>query len=67
MLIQVQSSIDSTYSQSNIHSSALYNWGDTLLTHYQKSRASWNADLPTSYLGYWTDNGAYYYYLTENK
>lgn len=45
----------------------MYNWGGSLLSHYGKSRANLSVDLPTKYLGYWTDNGAYYYYLTEPR
>lgn len=26
-----------------------------------------DADFQTNYLSYWTDNGAYYYYLSENN
>lgn len=40
-------------------------WGDILLQYYKKERKSAYADPILSYLGYWTDNGAYYYYRTE--
>lgn len=40
-------------------------WGDILLKIYQTERKSSYADPILSYLGYWTDNGAYYYYRTE--
>eukprot|EP01114_Cavostelium_apophysatum_P013570 TRINITY_DN3316_c0_g1_i2.p1 TRINITY_DN3316_c0_g1~~TRINITY_DN3316_c0_g1_i2.p1 ORF type:complete len:780 (-),score=163.41 TRINITY_DN3316_c0_g1_i2:73-2412(-) len=46
-------------------SKSLYQWGDVLLQQYGKERTPLQADIPTTYLGYWTDNGAYYYYLTE--
>jgi len=42
----------------------VYDWGDVLLHHYGKQRATLDVDIPTQYLGYWTDNGAYYYYIT---
>jgi hypothetical protein len=43
----------------------MYLWGDLLLHKYGKPRTRPDADLPIQYLGYWTDNGAYYYYKTE--
>jgi len=42
-----------------------YNWGDILLAYSGKARTSPTADILIQYLGYWTDNGAYYYYTTE--
>lgn len=39
-------------------------WGDVLREHHGKERADRYADIGLSYLGYWTDNGAYYYYNT---
>ena len=44
---------------------ALYEWGDTLLRWHGKKRTDPYADVGLSYLQYWTDNGAYYYYNTE--
>ncbi|BFZ04181.1 hypothetical protein BsWGS_07220 [Bradybaena similaris] len=44
---------------------AIQGWGKYLTTLYQKSRAPRDNDLTIQYLGYWTDNGAYYYYNTE--
>jgi len=40
-------------------------WGDRLLQDRGRSRADRYADAGLSTLGYWTDNGAYYYYRTE--
>ena len=39
--------------------------GDILLKYHNSSRKSQYADIVCSHLGYWTDNGAYYYYKTE--
>eukprot|EP01116_Phalansterium_solitarium_P018896 TRINITY_DN5142_c0_g1_i3.p1 TRINITY_DN5142_c0_g1~~TRINITY_DN5142_c0_g1_i3.p1 ORF type:complete len:741 (-),score=235.75 TRINITY_DN5142_c0_g1_i3:178-2400(-) len=46
--------------------SALYTWGSALLTAGGKTRSSVNSDVVIQQLGYWTDNGAYYYYNTES-
>jgi len=40
-------------------------WGDLLLARTGKHRTRPDADLIVSTLGYWTDNGAFYYYLSE--
>lgn len=40
-------------------------WGDLLLQDRERSRQDRYADIGLSYPGYWTDNGAYYYYKTE--
>lgn len=40
-------------------------WGDLLLNWYNQKRDDPYADVGLAYLGYWTDNGAYYYYKTE--
>ncbi|MFW9819930.1 MAG: hypothetical protein ACFFE5_09995, partial [Candidatus Thorarchaeota archaeon] len=40
--------------------------GDILLKYYDSKRKSLYANIVTSYLGYWMDNGAYYYYKKEN-
>lgn len=40
-------------------------WGDILLADRGRSRADRYADTGLSRLGYWTDNGAAYYYATE--
>ncbi|MFX0006843.1 MAG: hypothetical protein ACFFAV_08955 [Candidatus Hermodarchaeota archaeon] len=39
--------------------------GDILLKFHDSKRKNLYANIVTSYLGYWTDNGAYYYYKTE--
>ena len=41
--------------------------GDALLLRGGKTRTAANADVAVSTLGYWTDNGAYYYYNSENN
>jgi len=40
-------------------------WGSLLLKAYDKKPKTIEDDFSVKYLGYWTDNGAYYYYLTE--
>jgi hypothetical protein len=40
----------------------ILNWGDILLTVYEKPRENIYAEFTTNYIGYNTDNGAYYYY-----
>lgn len=40
-------------------------WGDRMRIEHGKVRPDRYADVGLSYLGYWTDNGAYYYYNTE--
>ena len=37
-------------------------WGNAITTLSGKPRPTDDADLLVKYLGYWTDNGAYYYY-----
>ncbi len=37
-------------------------WGQALMDLHQKKRPSNDADVGLKYLGYWTDNGATYYY-----
>ncbi|MFX0035380.1 MAG: hypothetical protein ACFE9I_07045 [Candidatus Hermodarchaeota archaeon] len=39
--------------------------GNILLKYHNSERKSLYANVVTSYLGFWTDNGAYYYYKTE--
>jgi hypothetical protein len=39
--------------------------GDILLEFNNATRKSLYANVCTSYLGYWTDNGAFYYYKTK--
>ncbi len=40
-------------------------WGDLLLQWHNQKREGPYSDVGLSYLGYWTDNGSYYYYKTE--
>ncbi|MFX1452205.1 MAG: hypothetical protein ACFFCM_15315, partial [Promethearchaeota archaeon] len=40
-------------------------WGDIMLKFHHAKRKSAYADPIVSYLGYWTDNGAHYYYKKE--
>ena len=44
---------------------AFESWGDKLLSTYGKSRQRSYQDHSLNYLGYSTDNGAFYYYQTE--
>ena len=46
---------------------AFEHWGDLMLTRYGKSRDVTYRDYSLRYLGYSTDNGAYYYYQTEDR
>jgi len=41
-------------------------WGNTLLAKYGKGPSTRKSDYTLNYLGYSTDNGAYYYYHVEN-
>lgn len=41
---------------------AFRGWGNALTTLSGKPRTADNADALVKYLGYWTDNGAHYYY-----
>lgn len=43
----------------------LERWGEILRGHYGRQRTDRYADPGASTLGYWTDNGAMYYYHTE--
>eukprot|EP00971_Amphidinium_carterae_P084536 1673184-Amphidinium_carterae.1 len=46
-------------------SSAMDSWGNLLLKEYgTRARYDYRSDLAMQYLGYSTDNGAYYYYNT---
>lgn len=40
-------------------------WGELMREEYQTDIRDPYADPGLSYIGYWTDNGAYYYYNTE--
>ena len=42
-------------------------WGKQLQIFHQKNLAIKETDLTDTHLSYWTDNGAYYYFLTENN
>ena len=42
----------------------LEKWGKLLRRRYQKNDFARRDDLSVNYLGYWTDNGACYYYTT---
>jgi hypothetical protein len=42
--------------------STIYKWGHVLTALSGKHAPNDNADLMLKYLGFWTDNGAYYYY-----
>lgn len=39
--------------------------GEILLKYHDSNRKDLYANVVTSYLGFWTDNGGYYYYNTE--
>ncbi len=40
-------------------------WADLLRSYHNLPKKTLNPDLPTTYLGYYTDNGAAYYYHTQ--
>jgi hypothetical protein len=42
-------------------------FGDALLSLTEKTKPANDADLGLKYLGYWTDNGAFYYYNFDPK
>jgi hypothetical protein len=44
---------------------AMDKWGDVLLARSGKVRDAYKRDYSIQWLGYSTDNGAYYYYQTE--
>ena len=41
-------------------------WGEALMRKGGKDKDAWKADYSLRFLGYTTDNGAYYYYKTED-
>lgn len=43
----------------------LSRWGEIMRAEHGRARADRYADRGLSHLGYWTDNGAYYYYHKE--
>ena len=44
---------------------SIQKWGLELRTKHKKSLKRRESDDTVNYLGYWTDNGAFYYYNTE--
>merc|ERR1712079_510730 len=56
---------ETIFSLSSGVSAAMDVWGQKLLDRYGKNRDIANSDFTINYLGYSTDNGAYYYYKTE--
>ncbi|XP_052789947.1 uncharacterized protein LOC128224213 isoform X2 [Mya arenaria] len=46
---------------------AFEGWGKLMRTFYGKDPARQQEDMTIKYLGYYTDNGAYYYYNTEKN
>ncbi len=42
-------------------------WGKNLQIFHGKDLSYKLNDITQNYLSYWTDNGAYYYFLTENN
>jgi len=44
---------------------AMEKWGEELRLHYGRTTEYRDTDLTNNYIGYYTDNGAYYYYVTE--
>ena len=45
---------------------SIQKWGLELRTKHKKSLKRRESDDTVNYLGYWTDNGAFYYYNTED-
>ena len=48
----------------NTFDEAFSKWGSALRKYHGKSLDGIQRDVARKYLGYWTDNGAYYYYNT---
>ena len=48
------------YAGSGVNS-VMLGWGDAVLATYSKQREAYKRDFTLRYLGYSTDNGAYYY------
>ncbi|XP_062593083.1 uncharacterized protein LOC134254572 [Saccostrea cucullata] len=46
---------------------AFQGWGKLMRKWYGRTDNFIQTDITISHLGYWTDNGAYYYYLTEQN
>jgi hypothetical protein len=45
----------------------VHQWGQTMQNVYSRTNKSRLNDLTINYLGYYTDNGGYYYYHTESQ
>ncbi|CAF3564069.1 unnamed protein product [Rotaria socialis] len=52
------------YSQSGINE-GIHEWGQTMQQAFNRTDVNRVNDLTINYLGYYTDNGGYYYYNTE--
>lgn len=52
------------YSDNGINK-AMEGWGKQLQIFHKKDLSYKENDITQNYLSYWTDNGAYYYFLTE--
>jgi hypothetical protein len=55
------------YYSSNGINELIQNWGITMQNVYLRTNKYRLNDLTINYLGYYTDNGAFYYYNTESK
>lgn len=44
---------------------AMTRWGELMRVYYGRGTEYRDSDLTNNYIGFWTDNGAYYYYKTE--
>lgn len=60
-------SLETIFSLGSGVSNSMDTWGEKLLKRYGKNRTIANSDFTINYLGYSTDNGAYYYYKTEDN
>ena len=49
----------------NTFDEAFSKWGSALRKYHGKSVDGIQRDVARKYLGYWTDNGAYYYYSSN--
>ena len=45
---------------------AFETWGHAMTAFFNKARPAYDADISLNKIGYWTDNGATYYYQTAN-
>jgi len=55
------------YTGSNGMNDAFVKWGEILTKFYGKQRSFLQNDISLTHLGYWTDNGAYYYSCFHSK